>query len=678
MLPFSSFPGQNLFNKVREGNSMESPEDEGSIDWSPDGPNDSSEAGSLDGSPEDSIDGSNIEWKGPSLSRRVSTLSMRNRLIALGIIALIILGSLSVTLLRDDNDDGDGGYTPVWDRHKQDYDFSDNWSKVLEPGPYKQLGTDNAHNSTHVIIDVYLPPEEGGAALDPLNGPKMSLAYWRPDVPEGVKVPVIMEIGPYFVEVTEDVDVAGFWLGKMIVDELLPHGFAFAQASVFGTGSSNHCMDLMGTAEQLGIDAVVTWLAEQDWCNGNVAMIGKSYDGSTPWEAATFGNSALKTIVPISGLIGVRELMWRNGSSETRAALMHNVVYGFYGTDGNSEDHQNLCMDYLTGWAHGTGTVLWGSEVTPGALAYWEERYFLERVLQNYDGSVYIVQGFQDWNVDPHMAVPVINQLQDAGIEAKCLLGQWTHDYPDRQNYHDERTRAQDRGTEAFPYMTRYDWMQDLLEWFTYYLKEEGPKPALHVEVNDNLGGWRIEESYPAHNLEFLELKLGSELQHTSGGTILAGSGYGGPGTSTEIVFETEPFEDGLRFGYLPQFHVRVTPTGNGGQIYALLEDSVDGTHLGHAIMDLRYYQGGDEYQNVIPGAPITALMEFFPMDIVLPEGHGLRLTLLPTGEDYVNSATNFPVQIHVDDDSVLRLPLVDHESKTYFTPPVWYEGKDL
>ena len=42
----------------------------------------------------------------------------------------------------------------------------------------------------------------------------------------------------------------------------------------------------MGTAEQLGNDAGF-WLGAR-WSNGNVAMIGKSYDGSTPWQAAMF------------------------------------------------------------------------------------------------------------------------------------------------------------------------------------------------------------------------------------------------------------------------------------------------------------------------------------------------------------------------------------------------------
>ena len=36
------------------------------------------------------------------------------------------------------------------------------------------------------------------------------------------------------------------------------------------------------------------------------------------------GSEYLKTIVPMSGLIGVQDLMWRNGSMEARGAIMHN------------------------------------------------------------------------------------------------------------------------------------------------------------------------------------------------------------------------------------------------------------------------------------------------------------------------------------------------------------------
>ena len=131
--------------------------------------------------------------------------------------------------------------------------------------------------------------------------------------------------------------------------------------------------------------------------------------------------------------------MWKNGSSEARAPFMHNVVYGSYGFEADKGDQnlQNACEDYLLGPIHATnGYVFAGNEFIE---SYWEERYFLDRVLENYRGSVYIVQGFHDWNVDPHMAVPTINTLLDHGIEAKVLMGQWDHDYPDRPDYQKQR-----------------------------------------------------------------------------------------------------------------------------------------------------------------------------------------------------------------------------------------------
>ena len=220
----------------------------------------------------------------------------------------------------------------------------------------------------------------------------------------------------------------------MLIENYVPHGFGVAQVSVFGTGESNHCMDLMGTDEQRSIDAAVTWLGTQPWSNGKVGMIGKSYDGSTPWQAATFGNPHLATIVPMSGLIGVHELMWRNGSMEARGAVMHNGVYGSFGIDGDSEDAHTLCEGYLEGYVNGPAAYMTGGMVKYAGNDYWTERSFLDRVVQNYNGSVYIIQGMQDWNADPHMSFPTHQIVEDAGIEIKTLAGQWAHDYPDRKS----------------------------------------------------------------------------------------------------------------------------------------------------------------------------------------------------------------------------------------------------
>ena len=232
----------------------------------------------------------------------------------------------AVMELATEEESNVGVRVPVWERSSMPYQTDGEFGIALETGPYEILATDNEWNSTHHFVEYSLPIDEGGAAL--LDNAVISLAVWRPNVPEGVTVPVIAEFGPYFQEAsveTPSIEVPGTWLGQMIIDQILPHGFAFAQVSVTGTGRSNHCMDLMGNAEQLGNDAAVRWFGEQEWSNGAVGMIGKSYDGSTPWQAAMFGaeHDYLKTIVPISGLIGVKELMWRNGSAEARAPIMH-------------------------------------------------------------------------------------------------------------------------------------------------------------------------------------------------------------------------------------------------------------------------------------------------------------------------------------------------------------------
>ncbi|DAC32296.1 MAG TPA: CocE/NonD family hydrolase, partial [Candidatus Poseidoniales archaeon] len=499
---------------------------------------------------------------------RLSAGTLLNSTVAVSIVVIFMAMIASPLATNNDGTSSSDLRVPVWERAGLPYDVTSDFGSVLETGPYEPLATENEWNSTHVFVEYELPLSEGGAAA---TGPVISLAYWRPDVPEGVQVPVIAEFGPYFQEPsveTPTIEVPGSWLGQMIVDQLLPHGYAFAQVSVTGTGRSNHCMDLMGFAEQEGVNAAVTWLGAQNWSNGAVAMIGKSYDGSTPWQAAMYGNEALKTIVPISGLIGVKELMWRNGSAEARAPIMHNGVYGSYGIDGDEEDYQNICPDYLIGPGTGVSAWMFGSELFGD---YWAERYFLDRVIENYKGSVYLIQGMHDWNVDPHMAVPTMNRLIDANIEARGLFGQWDHDYPDRPVQLDDRSELGGWGGEAFPEMVRYDWMQDLHEWFDYYLKDIGNQPGQWIEVQSNLGQWRLEDRYPPTDVTELVFELGSELSLTGGGlTVL-------PDTTTGPTWTSEPLTEDIQIVGTPRLHVEVQTATVGGQLYALLE-SCDGS----------------------------------------------------------------------------------------------------
>ena len=554
----------------------------------------------------------------------------------------------------------------VEDRSGMIYESDDVFSRVSWNGSYL----------IDEVRSVYVPvPEidasDGGAGVT--GGAEVHLGLWLPviegcdwgaaEVPEDCKVPVLAEIGPYYNDGDVDALTPADRLGRFLIENFVPHGYGVAQVSVFGTGESNHCMDLMGYDEQAGIKAAVDWLGTQPWSNGRVGAIGKSYDGSTPWNAAAAGSDYLATIVPMSGLIGVHDLMWRNGSMEFRGAIMHNGVYGSFGLDGDSGDIENACEGYLEGYYAGPAAYMTGDNLAWLGSDYWEERHFLTPALDVYEGSIYIIHGMQDWNVDPHMAFPVHQMSIDAGFDVKGLYGQWGHDYPDRVSGHSGLSSG--RGAEAYPYTLRWDWADDLLEWFDYYLRDIGPQPRLIAEIQDNMGGWRVESTYPPEDVEWMMIGM-DECEILLGGSTVT--------SSSQTRIECPVFEQETRIVGTPTFHVeaQIGLFATSGHLFVEMVRTSDEMHLGHAVMDLRFHAGGKEGETLFPGSTVIAKMEFFGMDVVVPAGDGVTLLITQTGEDYVPSPVSAqPVSISLDSMSILGLSTINRTCSDLFLPPM-------
>ncbi|MFB1005426.1 MAG: CocE/NonD family hydrolase [Candidatus Poseidoniaceae archaeon] len=591
------------------------------------------------------------------------------------ILFVLMTTSLSGCFGEQAGDDGEvmpayDVYPEPWDRSDLLYDDSDVFSRVTNNGSY---GIDTVRSVFVAVPSITLA--DGGAGAT--GGAEVHLGLWLPviegcdweagNVSAECQVPVIAEVGPYYNDGDVDALSPADRLGRMLIENYVPHGYGVAQVSVFGTGESNHCMDLMGTDEQRGIDAAVTWLGTQGWSNGNVGLIGKSYDGSTPWQAATTGNPHLATIVPMSGLIGVHELMWRNGSMEARGMIMHNGVYGSFGVDGDTEDTENLCEGYIQGYANGPAAYLSGGMVDYAGNDYWTSRSFLDRVLENYNGSVYIIQGMQDWNVDPHMAFPTHQLVEDAGIEVKTLAGQWAHDYPDRLSGHS--TLPSGEGGEAYPYTLRWDWADEMLYWFDWYLKGEGRAPTLGVEMQDNQGGWRFEATYPAEDTFYM--KIGAADMNPSGASILTGT--------ESITLTYGPFEEDVYIAGMPTFHIPITPhTANGAHAYLEMSDE-SGMRLGHAVMDFRFADGGrDGSLALVAFSTVTGQMEFMPMDVFLQAGESIYITMTQTGQDYVPSPAALGGYSIAWAGAEMTLPLVNRTCADLFQAPLHDYGEDV
>ena len=129
----------------------------------------------------------------------------------------------------------------------------------------------------------------------------------------------------------------------------------------------------------------------------------------------------------------------------------------------------------------------------------------------------------------------------------------------------------------------------------------------------------------------------------------------------------------------MPTLHmgarISVVPPATSGHLFVEMQRSSDGAHLGHAVMDLRFSDGGREGSPLIPGETVLAQMEFLPMDVVLPAGDSLILVITQTGEDYVPSpVSTLAVTVFLDDRSTLSLSTVTRMCEDLFLPPMQEE----
>ena len=608
-----------------------------------------------------------LEVSGLDVYGRIDNLDSRHLIggfVTVGVIVAMLIISTLWTAAGPSITSGGGDdwwNTPVHERHTMDLNMTGVRSQLPEQGPYSWTGP------TEHFVEVDLPASEQDVGYP--EPALMHIALWMPDVEPGTEVPVIATVHPYYDFGGEGIagddsnpnTVPDAGVGAWVLDQFVPHGYAMAQISTFGTGKSTHCQDVKGLGEQIGIQAAVHWLGEQEWSNGNVGLMGKSYAGTTNWEAAQNPSPHLKTIVPISGSIGVQQMFYRNGSSEARA-MLYDVLYEGATTDA-TEDDMRMCSDdvigplspFTTWFGAGFGGDEWND--------YWDERYHLQDVLDNYNGSVYIVWGMQDWNVDPYHAFPTHQLLANQGINVRTISGQWAHNYPDQPDRHSETTSGY--GAEAYPNMTRFDWAVELFPWFEYYLKGVGDEPASYVQMQRNDGQWHLEDTWPALDTTFNTIS-------ESGGGNWVSSINNGFSVSLEV-------SDGpVHISGLPTLHTDVT-TGlcNGGQLFVTMKEEQSGLRLGHATMDVRYRDGGYDSKPTASLSDYRMLMEFNPMDVIVPSGT-IILEFSESGEDYIPSPCSTTGLTVGEFD--LTLPIIERglEDENWFDVPPWWEHQEM
>ena len=520
-----------------------------------------------------------------------------------------------------------------------------------------------------------------------LDGVPIQMSIVRPDVPAGTRVPVIVAASVYYHPL-QDIDAR--ICKARLTENFVPQGYAVVLLAVRGSGDSGGCMNLMGPKERADIDQAVTWLGQRPWSNAAVGMIGKSYDGATQWMAAAHGSPYLKTIVPVSGVPDLFNLLFGGAVPDWRgpSTVINNLYYAesavFYAPGRSLQSTREVlaCPEYADGNA---AAVYSGATGELDPFGYWTQRRYLRDVEENYRGSVLLVQGMQDWNVSPGQQFPWVNDLvaksQEAGagsgIRIKYMLGQWGHSDPDG---------------------SRGDWADILLNWFDHELKgvQDADLGAV-ADVQDSSGRWRIAESWlPPGLLTRWALMADARLAADGGpsGTKPIATDPFHVQTANQTVslpedirsrcegvtcasFSTEVFAEEFQIAGLPQVRMGVTPKGPGGQLSVHLF-SVAGAQtrrIGWGQVDLRFPNGvaagAPKANTVTPAQRVELDFALQPMDAVVPAGAKLVMVVSQgTAHNRTPGMAGAPMDVHVGaGQSSLTVTHVKPDPADFFTP---------
>jgi putative CocE/NonD family hydrolase len=489
------------------------------------------------------------------------------------------------------------------------------------------------------------------------DGCRLSARVWRA---EGAgRVPAVLEYIPYR---KRD--------GTLPRDEIMHayvagHGYACVRVDMRGNGDSSGLMTDEYTIQELA-DAceVIEWLAAQDWCNGSVGMMGKSWGGFNCLQTAFLQPPALKAVVSVCSTTDrfADDIHYKGG-----CLLGENFGWGAVMLSYSSRPPDPaLRADWREVWLQRLEAEPW---LAPRWADLQERSDYWKHgsVCEDYSRMTIPVLSWGGW-ADNYMNT-VAHLVEHAG--AKGIVGPWVHQYPH----------------VAVP-GPAVGFLQLALRWWDRWLKgiENGAEGdaayrayMIHSEAPDASARWRAghwvsEAVWPSPRVSRQVLALepgaltppGSPLvARTNGATNGSPVGYlwtddigrisspqhlgmhAGeffpmglnaemPGDQREddalsLCFDGAVLAEPLELLGAARVSLRVASDNPLGFVAARLCDvGPDGAsvRIAHGMLNLCHRDSMEEPQPMVPGVAVDVAFDLDQMAYRLATGHRLRLAL--------------------------------------------------
>ncbi|MBI1417871.1 MAG: CocE/NonD family hydrolase [Limimaricola sp.] len=490
-------------------------------------------------------------------------------------------------------------------------------------------------NKVKVIENIFIPLADGT---------RLAAKVWMPDAPG--RFPAILEYLPYRKRDgtrTRDQGMHAYLAG---------HGYVCVRLDIRGSGDSDGLIDDEYTVqEQLdGVEAIA-WIAAQDWCDGQVAMIGISWGGFNGLQIAARQPPALKTIITVGSTDDryATDIHWVGGclskdNFDWAATMMaHNDLPPDPAIVGERwREMWQARMEHQYPWI-----IHWMRHQRRDD--YWKQGSVCED-FSKITIPVYAVSGWAD-----NYSESVPRLLAGLSGPRLGLVGPWAHSFP-----YDAAVKP-DIG-----------WLQEVLRWCDHWMKGRATgimdEPMYRVWMQDSVppqtcylerpGRWVGEDSWPSPRIEMRQMSLNPH--GTLGGApgtgkaaicspLWVGAGAGEVGRYGEdaewagdqreddggsLVFVTEPLTEAVEILGAPLIKLTFSSDKPQALVAARLNDVMpDGrsTRVGIGLLNLTHRDSHEHATALEPGKTYTATVEMDDIAHHFPAGHRIAVSLSTT-----------------------------------------------
>ena len=461
--------------------------------------------------------------------------------------------------------------------------------------------------------------------------------YMPADIPAGEHLPVLLEYTPYRKN-----DSRGS--KYRMYTYFVKRGYVVARVDIRGTGNSQgRTIPYEYSEIELSDgDAVIAWLAKQDWSNGNVGMFGISWGGFNSIQMAVRKPPALKAFVALMATEDLyqEDVHYMDGIIHIDSWMMsHDLSNAMPGAPEFRLDEDWLRNRF---------------EVEPSIFTYMREQRdgsFWDRAsardkYEQIQIPGYYIGGWYDGYRDspPRM-------LEHVKAPVKAMIGPWDHYYPHN----------------AWP-APQVEWRHEAVRWFDQWLKGidtgilDEPRFAVYVRdwhppgpgVDEIPGHWRWEEGWPiersvtktfyARRDHGLSSSPSAQATHSLKYKPSVGLAGGGPVMwwgnippdqqsmdDYSLIYDSHPLDSPLEILGMPRAILKVSAdVSRANWVVRICDVAPDGsvTQVGGAAFNGTHRKSAREPEDLIPGKVFPLEIEMHFTSWVFPKGHRIRFAI--------------------------------------------------